>query len=104
LLASTSSERSKARHEEVETGEGNHVDSQFPQIRVKLTRETQASGDTRHHDGDEVVEVTVGGGRELEGPEANVVESLVINTEGLVGVLDKLVNGKCGIVRLNDGV
>ena len=37
LLAATSSEWSKARHEEMQTGEGHHVDCQFPQVSVQLT-------------------------------------------------------------------
>jgi hypothetical protein len=36
-----------------------HVDSQFPEISVKLTREAQAGGDTRHDDGNKVVEITI---------------------------------------------
>ena len=51
-----------------------------------------------------MVKIAVGGGGELEGPEANVVEGLVVDTEGSVRVLDKLVNGEGGVVRLNDGV
>jgi len=47
-----------------------------------------------------VVEITVGGGGELEGAEADVIESLVINAEGLVRVLDELVDGEGGIVGL----
>ena len=81
-----------------------HVDSQLAEIRVELTRETQASGDTRHDNGDQVVEVTVCGGRELQCPEADIVESLVIDTEGLVRVLDELVNGESRVVRLDDSV
>ena len=77
-----------------------HVDSQLAEIRVELTRETQASGDTRHDNGDQVVEVTVCGGRELQCPEADVVQSLVINAEGLVRVLNKLMNGESGVVWL----
>ena len=46
LLASTGGERSKARHEEVETGEGHHVDSQFPEISIELAGESQACGDS----------------------------------------------------------
>jgi len=42
LLATTGCERSKARHEEVETREGHHVDSEFTQISVELTWETEA--------------------------------------------------------------
>ena len=36
-----------------------HVDSQFPEISVKLTREAQAGGDTRHDDGNKVVEIAI---------------------------------------------
>ena len=58
LLGSTGCQRGKARHEEVETGEGYHVDSQFTQIGVQLTRETQAGGHTRHCGRDQMVQVT----------------------------------------------
>lgn len=104
LLAAASSERSKANHEEVKTGEGHHVDGQLPQVRVELTREAEAGGDTRHDDGDEVVKVTVLGRGELECPEADVVEGLVVNAEGLVTVLNELVDGESCVVRLDDGV
>lgn len=48
-----------------------------------------------------MVEIAVCGCREFEGAEANVVERLVIDTESLVRVLDKLMDGECGIVRLD---
>ena len=101
---STGGQGSEADHEEVETGEGDHVDSQFAEISVQLTRETQTGGDAGHDDGHQVVQVTVGGGGELQSAEANVVEGLVVNAEGLVGVLDQLVDGEGGVVRLNDSV
>ena len=44
LLGAAGGQGSKAGHEEVETGEGHHVDGQFTQISVQLTRETQARG------------------------------------------------------------
>ena len=81
-----------------------HVDSKLAKIGVELAGETQASCDSGHDDGDKVVEVTVGGGRELQRPEANVIKGFVIDTECLVGVLDKLVDGKGCIVWLRDGV
>jgi hypothetical protein len=107
LLATTGSERSKARHEEVKAGERNHIDSQLPQVSIELTRETEAGGNTRHGQGDEMVQVAVGGGRQFEGAEADVckerisssmlfaglpqggltVKSFVVNAEGLVCVL-----------------
>jgi hypothetical protein len=48
-----------------------------------------------------VVQVAVGWCRELEGAEADVVESLVVNAEGLIGVLDQLVDREGGVVRLH---
>jgi hypothetical protein len=36
-----------------------HVDSQLPQVRVELTREAQASRNTRHDDRDQVIEITI---------------------------------------------
>jgi hypothetical protein len=97
-------ERSESDHEEVKTREGNHVDGELAEIAVELTRETQASGHTGHDGRDEVVEVTVAGVGELEGAHADVVEGLVVNAEGLVGVLDKLVDGEGGVVGLDNGV
>ena len=60
LLRTSSSERSEARHEEVETREGDHVDRQLPEVSVELTREPETGGDTRHGDADQVVEVSIG--------------------------------------------
>jgi hypothetical protein len=47
-----------------------------------------------------MVEIAVCRSRELECPEADIVQSLVINAEGLVGVLNQLVNRERGVVRL----
>ena len=77
-----------------------HVNGELAEVRVQLTGETQASRDTGHDHRHKVVEVTVGGGGELQCAEADVVESLVIDTEGLVRVLDQLVNGEGGVVGL----
>jgi hypothetical protein len=88
----------------MQSGERDHVDGQFSQIRVELTRESETGRDTGHDDRNEVVEVTVGRLVELEGSEANVVQRLVVDTERLVGVLDQLVDREGGVVRLDDGV
>merc|ERR1712142_509008 len=104
LLAATGSEWSKSWHEQMQTGEGYHVDSQFPQVSIELTREPEASSDTRHGQGHQMVEITVGWVGKLQGSEANVIESLVVNTVGLIGVLNKLVNGKGCVVRLDNSV
>jgi hypothetical protein len=77
-----------------------HVDDQLPEIRIKLTREAQAGGDTQHDDGNEVLEITIRWCREFEGPEADVIECLVVNAESFIQILHKVVDGEGGIVGL----
>ena len=50
----------------MQPGEGNHVDSQLPQVSIQLAREPEAGGDARHGDGDQVVEVTIGRRAQLQ--------------------------------------
>jgi hypothetical protein len=106
----------------METREWNHVDSELTEIRVKLTWESQTSGDTRHDGRDEVVEISIGWVGELQSTDADVVQSLyilvsrefmgnqkgrtnlVINTESLIRVLDKLMNGESSIIWLDNGI
>ena len=92
LLAASGGEGSKSGHEEMEAGEGNHVDCQLPEISIELAREAKASGDSRHGQGDQMVQISIGGSGELECAEADVIQSFVVNAEGLVGVLDQLVD------------
>merc|ERR1712203_642069 len=50
LRVAPGDQRSKSRHEEMKPWEGNHVDSQLPQVCVQLAREPQTCGDPRHCD------------------------------------------------------
>mmetsp|Transcript_8068 Transcript_8068/g.14386 ORF Transcript_8068/g.14386 Transcript_8068/m.14386 type:complete len:454 (+) Transcript_8068:282-1643(+) len=104
LLGATGGEGGEANHEEVKTGEGNQVHSELTEVRVELTREAKAASAARHGSAHKVVEVTVGGGGELEGAEANIVEGLVIENHDLISVLNKLVDRESGVVRLDDGI
>ena len=51
-----------------------------------------------------MVKITIGWGGELEGSEADIVKSLVINAHNLIGVLDELMDRESGVVWLNDGI
>jgi len=88
----------------VESGEGDQVDGELSEIRVELAGESEAAGNTGDGGGDEVVKITVGGGGELEGSEADIVESLVINAHDLIRVFDELMDREGGVVWLNDSV
>lgn len=51
-----------------------------------------------------MVEVAVGRGGQFERPEADVVESFIVNAVGFIRVLHQLVHRECGIVGLNNCV
>ena len=93
LLGASGGKGSEADHEEVETDEGDEVDSEFSQVGVELTGESQGAGDSGHDGGDEMVEVAVGGGGELEGSEADVIERFVVNDHNFVGGVDEKMDG-----------
>lgn len=94
----------KSNHEEVKSGERNHVNSELSQIRVELTGESETRCHTGHDGGNQVVEIGVRRIGDLEGSLVDIVQSLVIDTEGLVGVLNELVQRQSGVVRFNDGI
>merc|ERR1712029_328015 len=104
LLGSTGGEWGESNHEEVETWEWHQVDSELSQVRVELTWESEAAGDTRKGGRNEMVQISVGWGGQLEGSEADIVEGLVVNAHDIIGVLDELMDGKGGVVWLDDGI
>jgi hypothetical protein len=104
LLGTTGGKRGEAHHEEMETGEWHEVDSELSEVGVELTGESEAAGDTGESSRDEMVKITVGGGGELEGSEADIVKGLVVNAHDIIGVLDELMDGEGGVVWLNDGI
>jgi len=104
LLGSSGGQWSESSHEEVKSWEWDKVDGEFSQVGVKLSWESQAAGDTGESSRDEMVKITIGWGGELEGSEADIVKSFVINAHNLIGVLNKLMDGEGGVVWLNDGI
>jgi len=104
LLRSSGGQGCETNHEEMETGERDQVNSQFSQIGVQLTRESQTAGNTGHSGRDQMVKITIGGGGQFKGSEANIIQSFVINDHTFIGVFDQLMDRQSGVVRFNDGI
>merc|ERR1711904_630029 len=104
LLGSSGGEWGESLHEEMETWEWNEVDSELSEIGVELTWESEAAGETGESSGDEMVKITVGWGGELEGSEADIIKSFVINDLDFISIFDQLMDGKGSVVWLNDGI
>merc|ERR1712159_754818 len=104
LLGSSGGQGSETNHEEMESGEGDQVDGELSKIGVQLTGESETAGDTGHGSRDQMVKITVGGGGELKGSEADIVEGFVIDDLDFIGIFDQLMDGKGGVVRFNDGI
>ena len=69
-----------------------------------MAREPEASGDTRHGERYQMVQITIGGSRELQGAEADVIESLIVDAECFIRIFNQLMDRKCGVVRFNNSV
>ncbi|RUS84159.1 hypothetical protein EGW08_008087, partial [Elysia chlorotica] len=87
-LGAAGGERREARHEEVQSREGHHVDGQFAEVGIQLARESQAGGDTGHGGGDQVIQVAVGRGGQAQSVEADVVQRFVVDDVRFVRVLN----------------
>ena len=88
----------------MESREWDEVDSELSEIGVELTWESEAAGNTGESSRNEMVKITVGWGGELEGSEADIVKSFVINAHNLISVLDELMHGESSVVWLNNGI
>ena len=87
---------------EVDTGVGHQVGLELGQIHVEGTVEAQGGGDGGHDLADQTVEVGVGGALDVQVTAADVVDGLVVDHEGAVGVLQGGVGGQDGVVRVYD--
>jgi len=97
-LAIPGGEWGEPGHEEVESGEGHHVDCQFAEVSIELAWEAEAGGDAGHGGTDQVVEVTVGGRGKTQSVEADVIEGFVVDDVRLIGVLHEQVDGEGAVV------
>ena len=88
----------------MKTGKWNHIDGQFAEISIQLTWEPEASCNPRHGGRDKMVQVAICGCCQLECAEADVIEGFVVNAEGLISVLNQLVDRESSIVGFNNCV
>jgi hypothetical protein len=87
---------------EMNTGVRNQVGLELVQVHVEGTIETEGGGDGGDNLGNEPVQVGVGRTLNVKVATANVINGLVINHEGTVGVLQGGVGGQDGVVGLDD--
>ncbi len=53
-----------------------------------MTGESEATGNTGHHSGYQMVQISIRGGSQFEGTEADIVEGFVINTDYFISILN----------------
>ena len=87
---------------EVDTWVGHQVGLELGQIHVEGTVEAQGGSDGGHDLADQTVEVGVGGALDVQVTAADVVDGLVVDHEGAVGVLQGGVGGQDGVVGLDN--
>lgn len=87
----------------VDSGVGDQVGLELVEIDVEGTIESERGGNGADNLSNQAVEVVIRGSGDVEVTTANIVDSLVIDEERAVGVLNGAVSGQNGVVRLNDG-
>lgn len=83
---------------------GHQVRLELVEVDVQGTVKAQAGRDRADNLSNQTVKMLVRGTGDIEVPLANIVDSLVIDEECAVGVLDGRVSAENGIVRFDDGV
>ena len=86
----------------MDPGVGHQVGLELSQIDVEGTIEPEGGGDGGHDLSDQPVEVGVGGTLDVQVTSADVVDGLVVDHEGTVGVLQGGVGTEGGVVGLNN--
>jgi len=94
---------SVGRKHEMDSWVGHEVGLELSDIDVKGTVESEGGSERGDDLGDQSVEVGVGGSLNVEVSAADVVDGLVVEHDGDVGVLEEGVGGEDGVVGLNDG-
>jgi len=88
---------------EMDTWVWHQVGLELSDIDVEGTIESEGGGKGGDNLGDESVQVGVGGSLNIEVSSADIVDGLVVEHDGDIGVLKEGVSGEHGVVWLNDG-
>ena len=81
----------------------DEVGLELGHINVEGTIESEGGSEGGDNLGDESVEVGVGGSLNIEVSSADIVDGLVVEHDGDIGVLEEGVSGEDGVVWLNNG-
>merc|ERR1719213_163133 len=102
LLGASGCEWREANHEEVETWEWNQIHCKLTEISVQLTRKPQARRNTAHGRANKVVQITIGWRGQLQGPETNIIQSLIVQKHAFICILHQLMEGQHCVVRFHN--
>jgi len=91
------------RKHEMDSWVWDQVGLEFSNIDVKGTIESEGGSERGDNLSDESVQVGVGWSLNVEVSSGNIVDGLVIEDNGDIGVLKKRVGGEDGVVWLNNG-
>ena len=87
----------------MDSGVGDEVGLELGNIDVQGTIESEGGSERGDNLSNESVQVGVGGSLNVEVTSADIVDSLVVEHNGNIGVLKEGVGGEHGVVGLNDG-
>merc|ERR1719443_962162 len=86
----------------MDSGVGHQVGLELSDIDVEGTIESEGGSERGDNLSDESVQVGVGGSLNIEVSSADIVDGLVVEHDGDIGVLEERVGGEDGVVRLNN--
>lgn len=87
----------------VDTRVGDQVSLELVEIDVQGAVEAEGGGDGADDLSNEAVKVAIRGSGNAEVTTANIVDSLIVDEESAVRVLNSAVSRENGVVRLDDG-
>jgi len=87
----------------MDSGVGYQVGLEFSDINVQGTIESEGGSERGDNLGDKSVKVSVGGSLNVEVSTADIIDGLVVEHDGDIGVLKEGVSGEDGVVWLNNG-